>query len=132
MIETLGSDMPRIREAIEASWKPDTAYKEVSENGNPALGQCYPTSWLLQQLFPALEIVEGKVDTGEAVEKHFWNTLKYDGVFYLIDFTWQQFPDGSKIVSHKIRDRKTLNDGKATIKRCQLLKSRVEKYLEEN
>src|SRR5579872_6391973 len=36
--------MPDLREALEASWDTATAYGGVSEAGNPALGQCYPTS----------------------------------------------------------------------------------------
>ena len=64
----MGSEMSRIREAVEASWKQDTAYDEVFEEGNPALGQCYPTSWLMQYFYPLLEIVEGEVDTGKSID----------------------------------------------------------------
>lgn len=52
--------MLRLREAIEASWKPDTAYHHAEEVDNPALGQCYVTSRVIQYYFPEAEIVEGE------------------------------------------------------------------------
>src|SRR6478672_11656621 len=110
--------MLELREALEASWDTATSYGGVSETGNPALGQCYPTSWVVQQFFSEVEIVEGEVWTGKTVEKHFH-----------IDFSWRQFPAGSAVRSFKIRDRETLGDGPATIKRRELLLERVTSYL---
>lgn len=37
-----------LRQALEASWRPETAYLNVEEEGNPALGQCYPTSRVIE------------------------------------------------------------------------------------
>lgn len=122
-------DMTKLREALEAAWKPDTAYLRVAEKGNSALGQCYPTSRVVQFYFPKTEIVEGQVWTGERLEKHFWNLLVASEEKYHIDFTWQQFPAGSTVRSYKVRDRNTLGDSEETIKRVELLKSRVEKFL---
>ena len=122
-------DMLRLREAIEASWQPDTAYLQVHEAGNPALGQCYPTSRVIQHYFPETEIVEGRVWTGKKMEKHFWN-IRQDGEdIYHIDFSWSQFPTGSVVKSFKIRDRETLGDGPETLKRIDLLLKRVEANL---
>jgi len=118
-----------LREALEASWDSSTSYLGASEAGNPALGQCYPTSRVVQHFFPAAEIAEGEVWTGKAIEKHFWNVLRSGGDDYHIDLTWQQFPPGSSVRSFKIRDRKTLGDGPATVKRCALLLDRVSSYL---
>lgn len=121
--------MTQLREAIEASWKPDTAYLEVSMEGNPALGQCYPTSRVFQFFFPESEIVEGAVKTIKGMEKHFWNVIESGGVLCHIDFTWQQFPPGSRVVDYKIRNRNTLNDSQKTIDRVELLNKRVTVYL---
>ena len=121
--------MLELREALEASWDTATAYAGAFEAGNPALGQCYPTSWLVQQFYPEAEIVEGKVWTGKSIETHFWNVLLVDGKAIHIDFTWQQFPTGSVVRSFRIRDRETLNDGPATKERCRLLRERVVRHL---
>lgn len=121
--------MTRLREALEASWKPDTAYLQVFEQGNPALGQCYPTARLVQYYFPKTEIVEGQVWTGKSVGKHFWNILIINGDEYHIDYSWQQFPHGSSVRNYKVRDRDTLGDSEETIHRVELLKSRVKDFL---
>jgi len=122
--------MTRLREAIEASWGVDTAYLGAHEEGNPALGNCYPTSRVVQHFFPKMEIVEGIVWTGKQDEKHFWNILTSDGIEYHIDLTWQQFPYGSIIKEYKVRDRKTLGDSEPTIKRIDTLLGRVNRFLE--
>lgn len=123
------ADMTNLREALEASWKPDTAYLEVATQGNPALGQCYPTSRVVQLYFPKMEIVEGQVRTDKSTEKHFWNVLIINGEEYHVDLTWQQFPTGSSVKSYEIRKRQTLGDGENTLMRVELLHSRVKEYL---
>jgi hypothetical protein len=120
----------QLREALEASWQPDTAYLDAYVEGNPAYGNCYQTSRVVQHFFPKTEIVEGQVWTGKKLEKHFWNLLIVDGDEYHIDLSWQQFPNGSVVKECKIRDRETLGDGEVTIKRVELLLSRVQKYLD--
>ncbi len=122
-------DLTLLREAIEASWDEKTSYLAVSEQDNPALGQCYPTSRIVQLFFPDAEIVEGEVWTGIANEKHFWNLVNAGGYQYHIDLTWQQFPHDSIVKSWKIRDRRTLGDSQKTIDRVELLNKRVRKYL---
>lgn len=121
--------MPQLREALERSWDSRTSYLAVSEEGNPALGQCYATSRVIQFFFPETEIVEGEVWAGKGLEKHFWNLLEVDAKQYHIDFTWQQFPHGSVIKNWKVRDRKTLGDSQKTIALVELLRKRVEHYL---
>ena len=49
-------DMTHVPEALEASWDEKTSYRGVSIKNNIALGQCYPTSRVLQFIFPDVEI----------------------------------------------------------------------------
>ena len=121
--------MLRIREALEASWDRQTAYGEVHQAGNPALGQCYPTSRVVQHFCPATEIVKGKVWTGRSEELHFWNCLPIDGMLYHIDLSWQQFAAGSVVREFVLLDRLHLDDSQATLRRCSLLLERVENFL---
>ena len=124
-------DLLKLRTALETSWDEKTSYQAVKKEGNPSLGQCYPTTWLLQQYFPELEIVKGIVWNGKEEETHFWNLLEANGTSYYIDLTWQQFPPGSYVKSFKVLDRNKLGDGPSTIERCNILKSRVEMFLEK-
>jgi len=122
-------DLLRLREALEASWDEKTSFGAVLKRGNPALGQCYPTSRVVQFFFPETEIVKGHVWNGKALEIHFWNLLDVRGALYHIDFTWQQFPAGSTVRDYKILDRNNLGDSPPTIARCELMKQRVSDYL---
>jgi hypothetical protein len=120
-----GPSLGEIRSALEASWNASTAYLGVFEPGNPALGQCYPTSRVLQWFFPHFDIAVGTVDTGASTEVHFWNiNLQSDPPEHL-DLTWQQFTAGSKILQFKVLDRRSLGDSAATIVRCNTLLQRV-------
>lgn len=122
-------DMLALRQAIEATWLPDTAFAQVSEPGNPALGHCYDTSRVIQHYFPEAQIVEGRVITPIREEKHFW-TIFTDGSRTLhVDMTWQQFPHGSYVKSWFVRDRAKLNDGPETVKRIELVLQRVQQHL---
>lgn len=122
--------MFKLREALEASWDSKTSYLNVSKEGNPALGQCYPTARVIQYYFPETEIVEGQVWTGSSMEKHLWNLLRSKGKEYYLDFTWQQFPNGSVIKSFKIRDRDELGDSPQTVRLVELLLKHVQRYLD--
>ena len=117
--------LAQLRRALETSWRPDTAYLGVHRPGNPALGQCYPTSRVLQWLFPELEIASGEVDTASGLEAHFWNVDPRCAPARHVDLTWQQFAEGSKVARFEILDRQTLNDSPATVARCKLLLARV-------
>ncbi len=130
MPEARSHNLLELREALEASWDELTSYRGVSRVGNPALGQCYPTSRVIQYFFPETEIIKGVVWTGGQEEIHFWNGLTVKGKIFHIDLSWQQFPSGSSVRSFKILDRNDLGDGDDTIRRCDLLKSRVIAYLE--
>lgn len=122
--------MLQVREAIEASWSMDTAHEKAYEEGNPALGNCYPTSRVIQYYFPQTEVVEGIVVTPNGEEKHFWNILVVNGDEYHVDLSWQQFPPGSSVKEYKVRDRQEFGDGEDAIRRVELLLSRVEHHLQ--
>ncbi len=117
--------------ALEASWDRRTAYLGAHQPGNAALGQCYPTSRVVQWFFPDLEIVSGEVDTGSGLEAHFWNIDPVSNPPGHVDLTWRQFAGGSRVVRFEILDRHALNDSPPTIMRCQLLLERVLVKLKE-
>lgn len=116
---------------MEASWDRSTAYLGAHRSGNTALGQCYPTSRVVQWFFPHLEIASGEVDTGAALEAHFWNIDPACNPAKHVDLTWQQFTEGSKVARFEILNRHALNDSPPTIVRCQLLLERVLMNLKE-
>ena len=122
-------DLITLREALEASWSAKTSYGGVWEEGNPALGQCYPTSRVVQHFLPTSEIVKGTVWTGVRHEIHFWCELKVGDAMVAIDLTWQQFPPGSVVTARETLDRNDLGDSPATVARCDLLLSDVEAHL---
>jgi hypothetical protein len=117
--------LSQLSSALEASWDRRTAYFDVHQPGNPALGQCYPTSRVVQWFFPHLEIASGEVDTGSAIEAHFWNIDPAAHPAEHIDLTFQQFPAGSRIARFKVLDRHSLGDSPPTVARCELLLERV-------
>jgi hypothetical protein len=121
--------MLRLREALEASWDRQTAYRAVGQVGNRSLGQCYPTSRVLQHYFPETQIIKGFVWTGKNEEVHFWNGLQVDDIWFYVDLTWQQFPTGSIVREFVVLDRSDLSDSEATTRRCSILLKRVQSYL---
>lgn len=121
-----------LREAIEASWNKETAYRNIKENGNPSFGQCLPTSFVVQHFFPELQIVCGKVLNDTKIEEHYWNGLKLNNEIYHIDLTWQQFPFGSKVLKFEIFDCNSLDKNSSAFRRCHLLLDRVTQYLSKS
>ena len=111
--------------ALEVSWDRRTAYLEVHQPGNIAMGQCYPTSRVVQWFFPHLEIASGEVLTGSKVDAHFWNVDPAASPPKHIDLTWQQFAQGARVTRYTILDRRALNDSPPTVMRCELLLKRV-------
>ncbi len=122
-------DLASLAAALEASWDHRTAYGGVTQPGNPALGQCYPTSRVVQFFYPETEIACGDVWTGSAIECHFWNVRGSGPDAEWIDLTWQQFPPGSVVRHFKLLDRRCLGDSPPTVERCALLRRRVAAYL---
>ncbi|MGW2090657.1 YunG family protein [Promicromonospora sukumoe] len=124
-------DLVVLREALEASWDERTSYGGVQEEDNPALGQCYPTSRVVQHFLPAAEIVKGVVRTRDRDEVHFWNEVPTDVGVIAVDLTWQQFPPGSVVTERRVLDRDRLGDSPPTVARCDLLLARVRAHLGE-
>jgi hypothetical protein len=122
-------DLPRLTAAVATSWDRRTAYGGVWQPGNPALGQCYPTSRVVQFFYPETEIACGEVWTGSATECHFWNVRGSGGEAEWIDLTWQQFPPGSVVRHFKLLDRHRPGDSPRTLERCALLLQRVLSHL---
>jgi hypothetical protein len=123
------SFMLRLREALEAGWDAQTSYEAAEQTGKLALGQCYPTSRVVQHYYPATEIIKGKVWTGKTAEIHFWNGLLINEHWHHIDLSWQQFPAGSIIQQFVVLDRQHLGDSETAVQRCALLLRRVKAYL---
>jgi hypothetical protein len=114
-----------LRAALEASWDYRTAYQGVQCAGNPALGQCYPTSRVVQWFLPEFEIARGQVWTGEIAEAHFWNVRRGAAGLEHLDLSWSQFPIGSQVTRFELLDRRNFGDGPSTIARVELLLQRV-------
>jgi len=119
------SDLAR---ALRASWDSQTAYQGAVVPGNPAFGQCYPTSRVVQWFYPEYEIAKGEVWTGTCIETHFWNVRGGDNSEWL-DLSWAQFLPGSIVRHYVILDRSALNDSEGTTERCRLLLERVRCHL---
>ena len=118
-------DLASLAAALEASWDHRTSYGGVTEPGNPALGQCYPTARVVQYFHPETDIACGEVWTGATTECHFWNVRGAEW----IDLSWQQFPPGSIVRDFKLLDRDRPADSPPTVERCALLLRRVLAHL---
>jgi hypothetical protein len=122
-------DLGRLAAAVETSWDHRTAYQGVTRPGNPAFGQCYPTSRVVQYFYPDTEIACGDVWTGSGTECHFWNVRGSGDETEWIDLSWRQFPAGSVVRRFKLLDRRLLGDSPPTVERCALLLRRVLAHL---
>ncbi|VWX53518.1 hypothetical protein [Novosphingobium sp. 9U] len=116
------SDLAR---AMEASWDRLTAYRGIFDPNNPAGGQCYPTSRVVQWFYPGYEVASGEVWTGSSLERHFWNVRDGSDGVDRIDLSWQQFPARSVIRNFDILRLGPADDGQRTRDRCALLLERV-------
>ncbi len=125
-------ELGRLATAIGASWDHRTAYRGLIQPGNPAFGQCYPTSRVVQLFYPEFEIACGDVWTGSATECHFWNICRSGEHAEWIDLSWKQFPAGSVVKAFKLLDRRLLNDSPPTVERCTLLLTRVLAHLSKH
>lgn len=122
-------DLRHLTLALEASWDHRTSYQGATRPGNPAYGQCYPTSRVVQWFYPEYEIAKGEVWTGDSVEQHFWNVRGSGEHAEWIDLSWKQFPAGSVVRHFSLLDRTALGDSERARQRCALLLERVLSYL---
>lgn len=128
--ESVGStDLPTLTLALEASWDHLTSYQGAMRPDNPAYGQCYPTSRVVQWFYPEYEIASGEVWTGAAVEQHFWNVRGTGKHADWIDLSWKQFPTGSVVRQFFLLDRNALGDSERARERCAILLQRVLSHL---
>jgi hypothetical protein len=118
-------DLPLLTSALEASWDHLTSYRGAARPGNPAYGQCYPTSRIVQWFYPEYEIAKGEVWTGTSIEQHFWNVRGVGEHTAWIDLSWKQFPTGSVVRHYDLLDRNSLGDSEPARERCALLLRRV-------
>jgi hypothetical protein len=125
-------DLPVLTLALEASWGSLTSYRGATRPGNPAYGQCYPTSRVVQWFYPEYEIAKGEVWTGASIEQHFWNVRGAGKDAEWIDLSWKQFPAGSVVRQFSLLDRNSLGDSERAKERCALLLQRVLSYLGSN
>ena len=125
-------ELPALTRALEASWDHLTSYMGETRPDNPAYGQCYPTSRVVQWFYPEYEIVKGDVWTGASVEQHFWNVRVQDANAEWLDLSWKQFPVGSAVRHFVLLDRNSLGDSERARARCALLLDRVLAHLAKN
>ncbi|MEI7792878.1 MAG: hypothetical protein WCI57_05340 [Candidatus Berkelbacteria bacterium] len=123
------SNFSKLKKAIEASWDKETAYHEIKEDGNPSLGQCLPTSFVVHHFFPDISIIKGKILNGAETEEHYWNSIVEKNKLQHIDLTKEQFQLNPTIQEFEIFDYSSLDKNSSAVKRCELLLERVSNKL---
>ena len=104
---------------LTTAWGKDTchpAYTDKWSEANPATGQCLATALVIQDKLGG-DIYDCKVGRS----RHFYNVINGE----IIDLTFSQFPENSKITDSRIRDRKQLLANKETRHRYELLKNKI-------
>lgn len=121
--------------ALQKSWSRETSYSPDSwTSDNPALGQC-AVSALVANDYLGGEIIwsDAVLPSGEKIS-HYFNLINGQE----IDLTRSQFPEGTVIPQGqaKTKDFATTRDfmlsNEITKNRYEILKNRVERYLNEN
>ncbi|MCD6367574.1 MAG: hypothetical protein J7L45_00650 [Candidatus Aenigmarchaeota archaeon] len=118
-----------LKRALEKSWDEETCYPELRDDWSPekpSLGQCAVTALVVQDYFGG-ELLYCKH------HHHYWNRISTGEE---VDFTRDQFPEGTEICLDYIRSRNHLLNGKyskkaRTAERYELLKKRVELFFNE-
>lgn len=111
--------------ALLKSWGADTAKGEWRED-IPSLNQCAVTALVVQDYFGG-DLLRCPLNDGDS---HYWNNTKGYGE---LDLTFQQFAitkqfDVGEVI---IRDREYVLSFPDTKKRYEILKQRVEDYINE-
>jgi hypothetical protein len=123
-------ELSKLEEALKKSWAKDTCFPRCADDWtpeNPAVGQCVITVLIVQDYFGG-EIMHCKHHF------HYWNRLP-DG--RKVDFTREQFPEGTIICFDGFDNAEFLLNGQSAVKyqtkqRYNLLKQRIERYLAIN
>lgn len=92
-----------LRWALEQSWSRETTYCTLKfRKRKAAEGQCLVSSLVIQDYFGGeLKYGEVKCPKDEDTVGHYW--LRINDVD--VDFTWHQFPIGSKLIDINATDR---------------------------
>lgn len=124
-------ELKELAEAIKKCWSKETSQDpRFWSPESPSAGQCLVTALVVQDFFGGaiLEAVTYQTIRGKNYRlKHFWNRIA-DG--QEIDFTRDQFPEGTIIPKGISRTRISLLSVQHTRDKYKLLKSRVEKLIE--
>lgn len=114
-----------LKEALEKSWSKETSSDPKNWTpDNPAWGQCAVTALIIQDYFGG-DLLRAAI---EGIGSHYWNQLPNDSE---IDLTKIQFLTAVVIPPGETRAREYVLSYPATVKRYEILKQRVEKYLKE-
>jgi len=114
-----------LKKALKNSWSRETSSDPNNwTSENPAWGQCAVTALIIQDYFGG-DLLRAAI---EGIGSHYWNQLP-DGSE--IDLTKIQFLTAITIPAGEIRLREYVLSYPATVKRYEILKQRVEKYLKE-
>lgn len=128
-------NLTKIVEALEASWGLDTTLSPSDwSTDNPSRGQCVVSSLIVQDYLGG-ELLRYSVDGENLHEIHYFNQLD-DGTY--IDTTINQYkiPITLKLKPisldgfNSVREKRL--SGQSTAARYELLKERVDKYLQLN
>ena len=122
--------LPALASSLRGSWDALTAYAGNFDRANPAAGQCYPTSRVVEWFYPDYPVVRGEVITQLGIEHHFWNVRGGSQGTDTIDLSWEQFPPASTISWFDYLLSDASADSPGTQHRCHLLLMRVLYYLE--
>jgi hypothetical protein len=121
-----------LKKALKKSWSRETSSDPNNWTPeNPAWGQCAVTALIVQDYFGG-NLIRATVNE-RGVSSHYWNELP-DGIE--TDLTQDQFSENFNafIKGHCLQETKTREyvlSHPATVKRYEILKQRVEKYLKE-
>lgn len=118
-------DLLVLCKALRESWGEDTAqpHDGVWSHINPAKGQCAVSTMVVKDYFGG-DVVRGVTRNGVV---HYWNQLE-GGVW--LDTTHSQFGDGDFIEEYIIRPPDYLWRFADTVRRYEILRERVVKFIE--
>ncbi|MGA3020443.1 MAG: hypothetical protein ABSD68_00635 [Candidatus Micrarchaeales archaeon] len=120
-------DKAFVEAALRHSWRSDTSFfPEEWSTANPMRGQCAVTALVVQDYLGGRLIVVDVLTGGKQSDLHFYNELE-DGK--RVDLTRLQFAEGTAFGAPKYAEREDVLSYPDTVKRYELLKSRVEETL---
>ena len=115
----------KLSESLLNSWGKDTAQGGNWDESTPSLNQCAVTALVVQDYLGG-DLMRQKLNDGDS---HYWNRLP-DG--QEIDLSFEQFRRTKQygVGDVVIREREYTLSFPDTVKRYEILKDRVDRYLE--